>query len=112
MRRARVCLNGEPATPEDQIGESDEVALIPPVSGGAEINVSAGLDMHVWAPIATVSVLILANLPSSPEWFVTALVAVAAVWAVDLVDAARMSEVPLQLPPFRHGWLSHSSTST
>jgi len=100
MRRARVWLNGEPATPEDHIGESDEVALIPPVSGGADVNVSAGLDMHVWAPIATVSVLIFANLPSSPEWFVTALVAVAAVWAVDLVDAAQMSGVPLQLPPF------------
>lgn len=99
MRRARVWVNGQPASPEDPIGESDEIALIPPVSGGAETTTTRQMDMHVWAPIATVSVLILANLPDSPVWFVTALVAVAAVWAVDLVDAASMSEVALQLPP-------------
>ncbi len=99
MRRARVWVNGQPAVPDDVIGDNDEVALIPPVSGGAETNVTALMDMHVWAPIVTVAVLVFANLPSSPEWFVTALVAVAAVWAVDLVDAARMAGVPLQLPP-------------
>jgi molybdopterin converting factor small subunit len=99
MRRARVWVNGEPAAPEDAVDDQDEVALIPPVSGGAGANSFAGIDLHVSAPLVTVAVLILANLPASPEWFVTALVAVGAVWAVDLVDSARMAGVDLQLPP-------------
>lgn len=31
----RVWVNGEPAQPEDPVTESDEVAVLPPVSGGA-----------------------------------------------------------------------------
>jgi sulfur-carrier protein len=32
---SRVWKNGEPATPETPIDEGDEVAVLPPVSGGA-----------------------------------------------------------------------------
>jgi len=32
---ARVWLNGQPATAGDPVGDLDELALIPPVSGGA-----------------------------------------------------------------------------
>ena len=31
----RVWLNGEPAAPDDAVSESDEVAVLPPVSGGS-----------------------------------------------------------------------------
>jgi sulfur-carrier protein len=31
----RVWLNGEPAAPADTVGEADEVAVLPPVSGGS-----------------------------------------------------------------------------
>ena len=30
----RVWLNGDPATPESLVGADDEVAVLPPVSGG------------------------------------------------------------------------------
>lgn len=30
----RVWLNGDPTTPETPVGQRDEVALLPPVSGG------------------------------------------------------------------------------
>lgn len=30
-----VWLNGDPAAPDDPVGEDDEVAVLPPVSGGA-----------------------------------------------------------------------------
>ena len=30
----RVWVNGEPAEPDVAVGETDEVALLPPVSGG------------------------------------------------------------------------------
>ena len=32
---AKVWLNGEPASLDDVVGEHDEVAVLPPVSGGA-----------------------------------------------------------------------------
>jgi molybdopterin converting factor small subunit len=31
----RVWVNGEPAHGDDPVGEGDEVAVLPPVSGGA-----------------------------------------------------------------------------
>jgi molybdopterin converting factor small subunit len=31
----RIWVNGEPATSGDAVGEDDEVAVLPPVSGGA-----------------------------------------------------------------------------
>jgi molybdopterin converting factor small subunit len=35
LARSRVWLNGEPAERAAPVGETDEVAVIPPVSGGA-----------------------------------------------------------------------------
>jgi sulfur-carrier protein len=35
LARSRVWRNGEPADRSTPVGESDEVAVIPPVSGGA-----------------------------------------------------------------------------
>lgn len=34
LERSRVWRNGEPAEPGDAVGEDDEVAVLPPVSGG------------------------------------------------------------------------------
>ena len=34
LERSRVWLNGEPATASDPVGANDEVAVLPPVSGG------------------------------------------------------------------------------
>lgn len=35
LPRCRVWVNGEPAQGEDAVGDDDEVAILPPVSGGA-----------------------------------------------------------------------------
>lgn len=35
LAASRVWRNGEPATEDDPVGPSDEVAVLPPVSGGA-----------------------------------------------------------------------------
>jgi molybdopterin converting factor small subunit len=35
LAQSRVWVNGEPAEPTSAIGEGDEVAVLPPVSGGA-----------------------------------------------------------------------------
>lgn len=34
LERARVWVNGEPAAPEQPLRDGDEVAVLPPVSGG------------------------------------------------------------------------------
>jgi molybdopterin converting factor small subunit len=34
LRTSRIWVNGEPATDDDAVAESDEVAVLPPVSGG------------------------------------------------------------------------------
>ena len=34
LPRCRVWVNGEPATPDTPTGDDDEVAVLPPVSGG------------------------------------------------------------------------------
>ena len=34
LDRSRVWVNGEPAGPETRLSEGDEVAVLPPVSGG------------------------------------------------------------------------------
>lgn len=35
LATSRVWLNGQPAAPEDTVADDDEVAVLPPVSGGA-----------------------------------------------------------------------------
>lgn len=32
---SRVWVNGEPAEPGDRVGDGDEIAVLPPVSGGS-----------------------------------------------------------------------------
>jgi sulfur-carrier protein len=34
LQGSRVWCNGEPASPADAVGDADEVAVLPPVSGG------------------------------------------------------------------------------
>lgn len=34
LTTCRIWVNGEPATPDDPVGPDDEVAVLPPVSGG------------------------------------------------------------------------------
>lgn len=35
VRRSRIWCNGQPARPEDPVSPADEVAVLPPVSGGS-----------------------------------------------------------------------------
>jgi MoaD family protein len=34
LQQCRVWVNGEPVAPESPVGDEDEVAVLPPVSGG------------------------------------------------------------------------------
>jgi molybdopterin converting factor small subunit len=36
VEHCQIWLNGEPCSPSDPVAEGDEVAVLPPVSGGAD----------------------------------------------------------------------------
>lgn len=81
LEHARVWLNGEPAEARDPVGRLDEVALIPPVSGGAPAATLTVSGIQV--ALATVALLV-ANAFAEPAWFVAVLVGVGALWAWDI----------------------------
>ena len=83
---AAVWKNGDQASMSDSVGPSDEVALIPPVSGGADAVRSNVLDTSALTGVIAVLVLIGANIADGLAWWAAALVAVAAGWAIDLGD--------------------------
>jgi molybdopterin converting factor small subunit len=88
---SRVWVNGETASYEDLVSDSDEVVILPPVSGGNRaMSAPATLDLLAFLPIAVLALAILANLQGQEFW-AASLVAIASVWAVDLgsVLAAR-----------------------
>ncbi|MGH8937068.1 MAG: MoaD/ThiS family protein [Acidimicrobiia bacterium] len=90
LRHARLWVNGQPAEEDSPVGDGDEVAIIPPVSGGATaIRSAAGLQAAVVAVL--VGAIVVVNL-RSPELLVGALVAVGGLWVWDVsVEAGRQS---------------------
>ncbi|MFQ5947286.1 MAG: MoaD/ThiS family protein [Acidimicrobiia bacterium] len=83
---ARVWVNGDPAGPETSVSDGDEVAVLPPVSGG-EAVVRSPIGFEAGLVGALLLILFLANY-TSLQWFVVAVVFVAGFWAFDLLDFA------------------------
>lgn len=88
VRTSRVWLNGEQAGVEDLVTESDEVVLLPPVSGGGQPASLSTVDFLAFLPMLVLVVAVLANMQGQEIW-AAALVAVAAAWALDLSAAFR-----------------------
>ena len=78
---ARVWLNGQPATAEDPVGDLDELALIPPVSGGAT---RATLTVGGIQVALITAALAVANAFAEPAWLVAALVGAGGLWVWDI----------------------------
>ena len=83
VETSRVWVNGEEATSADLVKASDEVVLLPPVSGGSQPVSVAPADLIGFLPIVVIAVAILANLQNQEIW-AAALVATASVWTLDL----------------------------
>ena len=92
LGHARVWLNGEPAQAQDPVGRLDEVALIPPVSGGAATLTVGAIQVA----LITVALLV-ANAFAEPAWFIAALVGAGAIWVWDISGDDELGR-PFRLP--------------
>lgn len=82
---ARIWRNGEEATRQDPLDDGDEVALLPPVSGGA---VATGATVDIVQGVALVAALaiVLVNLRAGEAWWAATLVGVVGIWVVDVAQ--------------------------
>jgi molybdopterin synthase sulfur carrier subunit len=95
---AKVWVNGEPAEPGDPVGKLDEIALIPPVSGGALAARTADSSGAVLV-ITLLAALVISNLVNTPT-FVFVVVGTALAWLWDTTDVLalrRLSADPIPL---------------
>lgn len=98
---AKVWVNGEPAEKTDAVTDSDEIALIPPVSGGALVAGVAGSSGALLV-VALLAALVISNLVEGSATFVFVVVGSALAWLWDTTDVlklrgARVNPAPLMV---------------
>ncbi len=87
LAAARVWVNGEPADTDTEVSDDDEVALIPPVSGGAYTTEQQAVVRAEPAQDLLSFILLTALFVSSwipVEWFVAVAVGAVLAWVWDL----------------------------
>ena len=83
---ARVWVNGEQADANTAIRDTDEVALIPPVSGGATSTTSLVVSPNLLSVTLVVSLLAVAW--ADPSWFVIVATGAVLAWVWDVSETA------------------------
>lgn len=92
---SRIWVNGDPADHTTAVSPTDEVAVLPPVSGGAQTTTP-----QVAIPWAAVIAVVLGGLLFlDPAFFVAAAVGAMALWAWDLSRVAASVGDGVRLPP-------------
>lgn len=90
LRTAGVWVNGNPVDRDAAVGANDEMAIIPPVSGGTYAAPRTRQPLTVDPAESILSVIVLAALLVSAwvplEWFVVITVGAALAWLWDLAD--------------------------
>lgn len=100
LARARVWVNGEEAVGDQAVGDGDEVALLPPVSGGANaVQMQAGINPGVVLLGLVGVLLVVANVLGNEAWVAAAVVGALALWAVDLASAVSIRGRDLPVIP-------------
>jgi len=101
LGRARIWVNGEEAADRSQVvGPEDEVALIPPVSGGSSaLGMRQAGAIELVLPLGALALLVLANLTEGGAWWAAAIVGVVVLWAGDLASTSMSSGRDLPLTP-------------
>ena len=97
LTRSAVWVNGDPAESDHALEDGDEVAVIPPVSGGAQAVVSLGSAQVGGGAGRARRTGGGQRLIGQPA-FAAALVGVAAVWVLDLKREGAIAGVRLALP--------------
>lgn len=82
---ARVWRNGDEANRDDPVDADDEVALLPPVSGGAA-TMTSSRELAVAVPLLVGALLVIVNLQADPAWWAAMLVGAAGVWVIDVAQ--------------------------
>lgn len=90
LQRSRIWLNGEQATRDDVVGPDDEIALIPPVSGGSGVmaNDDPAVGVESIAGLVAAGALVVANVSSSPAVWAAVVVGVAGFWVSDVAASS------------------------
>lgn len=99
LARARVWKNGDPAEPEMAVDDSDEIAIIPPVSGGAGAMFSNGIPIPAAAGVAALLVAAITNAFDAPAFFIAGMLGILGVWGIDLVTQSRLAGTGLRAAP-------------
>lgn len=95
---AGVWVNGEPAAPQTEIASTDEVALIPPVSGGALTMPKLDFGPNLLSVALVVALIAVAW--ADEAWFVFVAVGAILAWVWDLSESSkRISEPFVVFPP-------------
>jgi len=94
---AAVWVNGSAASAETPVADDDEVALIPPVSGGTSV-VRSPAAIEIGLVVALAAALVIAN-SLSLQWLAVTVVLAGGVWAYDLADYAARRGVPIGAIP-------------
>jgi molybdopterin synthase sulfur carrier subunit len=90
LSSAGVWVNGAAAEPGTTLSPADEVALIPPVSGGATMASQViGTAPNLLSIALVVSLVAVAW--AGPEWFVIVAVGAVLAWVWDVSDTATMT---------------------
>lgn len=97
VERSRIWVNGEEASPERPVGPDDEVALLPPVSGGSQAVTAPSVSLAGAIGASALAAIVLADVFGSESWVAAVTVGIVAVWALDLatVMGARGRDLPV-----------------
>ena len=99
LTTAKIWRNGEEVDARSPVGPDDEIALLPPVSGGA-IDWGREVGSGGLATLIVMAALILGNLSGDLQLWVPILAAMVGLWTIDITAAAvergyRMAVGPL-----------------
>ena len=93
VQTAQVWVDGDRVGLDAPVGPGAEVALIPPVSGGALV-VRSPIGIEIVLVVVTFAALFVGNAVSL-EWFTVVTVLIASVWALDLTGATDRRSLPM-----------------
>jgi sulfur-carrier protein len=98
---AKIWVNGDPAEPAAEVTPGDEIALIPPVSGGA-LATGAGDTSGALLVLALLAALLISNRVTTPT-FVFVVVGSALAWLWDISDVLRLRTLAINPIPLMVG---------